>query len=92
MRAWTKSGPQGVYNVGGGSQVDVLQSIAILESALGVKANVRLEPRPPGDPLRTRADATRIQSDFGFTPSVPIAEGLKAEAEWARTVYGGVAR
>ncbi len=92
VRAWTKSAPQGVYNVGGGSQVEVLEAIAILEQALGVRADVRLEPRPPGDPLRTRADATRIQSDFGFTPSTPIQRGLAAEAEWARGVYGAHAR
>src|SRR6185436_11787511 len=43
-RAWTKSAPQGVYNVGGGSQVEVLEAIAILERALGAKADVRFEP------------------------------------------------
>src|SRR5690242_17098615 len=43
VRAWTKSAPQGVYNVGGGSQVEVLEAIAILERALGVKAALRFE-------------------------------------------------
>jgi UDP-glucose 4-epimerase len=87
VRAWKRAAPQGVYNVGGGSQVDVMQAIGILEKALGVKANVRFEPRPPGDPLRTRADATRIGADLGFTPSTGIEQGLAAEAEWARGLY-----
>jgi UDP-glucose 4-epimerase len=88
VRAWQRSAPQGVYNVGGGSQVDVLEAIAHLERALGVKARVRFEPRPPGDPLRTRADATRLQADLGYTTRVGIEEGLVAEANWAKTLYG----
>jgi nucleoside-diphosphate-sugar epimerase len=86
-RAWTKSAPQGVYNVGGGSQVEVLEAIGILERTLGVKATLRFTPRPPGDPLRTRADATRIRADLGFAPGVGIEPGLEAEAEWARGLY-----
>jgi UDP-glucose 4-epimerase len=88
VRAWTRSAPQGVYNVGGGSQVEVLEAIGTLERMLGVKATLRFEPRPPGDPLRTRADATRIRADLGFVPSVGIEQGLAAQAEWARGLYG----
>jgi len=87
VRAWTKSAPQGVYNVGGGSQVEVLEAIQILEQALGVKAVIDFQPRPPGDPLRTRADASRIAAELGFVPRTPIADGLAAEAAWAREVY-----
>ncbi len=87
MRAWTKSAPQGVYNVGGGAQVDVLEAIGILERALGVKGILRFEPRPPGDPLRTCADASRIRADLGFVPGTGIEQGLAAEAEWARGLY-----
>ena len=87
VRAWKNAPERGVYNVGGGSQVEVLEAIAILEQALGVKANIDFQPLPPGDPRRTRADVSRIQADFGFTPSTPIEQGLAAEAEWARGVY-----
>ena len=89
LLAWTKSAPQSVYNVGGGSQVEVLEAIRILEQALGVKAQLRFEPRPPGDPLRTRADATRLAADLGFTPATRIEQGLAAEAEWARGLVAG---
>ncbi|HTO91268.1 MAG TPA: NAD-dependent epimerase/dehydratase family protein [Candidatus Sulfotelmatobacter sp.] len=89
LRAWKRSAAQGVYNVGGGSQVEVLEAIRILESALGLKADLRFEPRPPGDPLRTRADASRIAQELGFTPSTPIETGLAAEADWARALVAG---
>ncbi len=90
IRAWKRSAPQGVYNIGGGSQVEVLEAISILGRALSVQARLRFEPLPPGDPLRTRADATRLQADLGYTTQVGIEQGLAAEAEWARTIYGTV--
>lgn len=87
LRAWKSSAPQGVYNVGGGSQVEVLEAIRILEQALGARAELRFEPRPPGDPLRTRADATRLRADLGYVPQVGIEAGLAEEARWARERY-----
>jgi UDP-glucose 4-epimerase len=87
VRAWRHSGPQGVYNIGGGSQVEVLEALHILERVLDRPARIEFQPRPPGDPLRTRADASRIQADLGFAPTTPIEVGLRAEAEWARGLY-----
>jgi nucleoside-diphosphate-sugar epimerase len=89
VRAWKRAAPRSVYNVGGGSQVEVREAIAMLESALGVRARVQHETLPPGDPPRTRADATRIREDLGFAPATPIADGLAAEAAWARARYAG---
>ena len=90
VRAWTRAKPQGVYNIGGGSQVEVVEAIALLEKSLGVEARVHFEPRPAGDPDRTRADAARLAADLDYRTTVGIADGLAAEAEWARTLYGGV--
>jgi len=91
VRAWKRAAPQGVYNIGGGSQVEVLEAIGLLEKALGTKAKLRFEPRPPGDPLRTRADAARLRADLGYETRTGIADGLAAEAAWARGLYGGSA-
>jgi len=92
LRAWRRAAPQAVYNVGGGSQVGVMEAIEMLERALAMKSDVRFEPRPPGDPLRTRADATCIERELGFRPATPIEQGLKAEADWARGLYAEAAR
>ena len=88
VRAWKRSAPQGLYNIGGGSQVEVLEAITLLEKSLGVKAQVKFEPRPAGDPMRTRADGSRLAADLGYATAVGIADGLAAEAEWARSLYG----
>jgi UDP-glucose 4-epimerase len=90
VRAWKRAKPQGVYNIGGGSQVEVVEAIALLEKSLGVKARVNFEPRPAGDPDRTRADAARLAADLDYKTTVGIADGLAAEAAWARTLYGSV--
>jgi UDP-glucose 4-epimerase len=90
VRAWKRAKPQGVYNIGGGSQVEVVEAIALLEKSLGVKARVNFERRPAGDPDRTRADAARLAADLDYKTTVGIADGLAAEAAWARTLYGSV--
>jgi nucleoside-diphosphate-sugar epimerase len=85
-RAATR-GIDGVYNVGGGSQVEVLEAIRALERATGKPARVTFRARAAGDPLRTRADRTRLSADFGFVPTVAIHEGLAHEARWAGALY-----
>jgi UDP-glucose 4-epimerase len=87
-RAWDRGESPAVYNVGGGSQVEVREAVALLERALGVRARIRHEPMPPGDPPRTRADSTRLRAALGMVPGVGIEQGLAAEAAWARTLYG----
>jgi UDP-glucose 4-epimerase len=86
-RAWTQPASSGVYNVGGGSEVELIEAIHILERSLGRGARLRFEPVPPGDPRRTRADVARLESELGFTPRVRVADGLPREAEWARALY-----
>src|SRR5262245_4055305 len=81
LRAWRHSAPQGVYNVGSGSPVELLEAIRLLARALGVEANLRFEPSAAGDPRRTRADASRLRAELEFAPSVGIEAGLAAEAE-----------
>jgi nucleoside-diphosphate-sugar epimerase len=92
LRAWKRAALNAVYNVGGGSQVEVLEAIAILERACGAKARVDFKPLPPGDPPRTRADASRLRADLGWAPATPIERGLAAEAEWTRGLYQGSGR
>jgi nucleoside-diphosphate-sugar epimerase len=86
LRVWRRSAG-GVFNVGGGSQVEVLEAISILEGALQVEARIAFEPPAHGDPRRTRADHARLEAAVGFVPTVPVAEGLPREAEWARRLY-----
>ena len=36
----------------------------------------------PGDVYQTHADVSALRRDFGFAPSTPLEEGLRAFARW----------
>ena len=71
-----------VYNVGCSSPVRLSDFIALLEDALGRKAEKQMLPMQPGDLYQTFADSSAFEHDFGFRPQTPIAEGIKQFAEW----------
>jgi len=74
--------PHRVYNLGGNRPVALLDMIAILESALGRKAEKRLLPMQAGDVVETCADLTAIGRDYGFRPSTPIEVGIPKFVDW----------
>ncbi len=41
----------------------------------------------PGDVPVTCADSSALERDYGFTPRIPIQEGLRRFAAWYRTCY-----
>jgi UDP-glucuronate 4-epimerase len=71
-----------VYNVGGGSEATMVQSIAILEDVSGRKLDLVIRGRAAGDVRRTSADTSRIRAQLGWQPSVALPEGLAAQWEW----------
>ena len=73
-----------IYNIGHNSPEHLGRFIDILEELLGVPAIRRYEPMQPGDVERTFADITRLREDFGFAPTIPLADGLKGFIDWYR--------
>jgi nucleoside-diphosphate-sugar epimerase len=71
------------FNVGGGTEVTMLEAI----ETLGSVANRRLEvvrlPRREGDAARTAADTTRIREALGWEPVTSFEDGLAAQWRWA---------
>ena len=41
-----------------------------------------------GDIPVTYADTTTLEQDFGFQPSTPLRQGLRAFAQWYAKYYG----
>jgi UDP-glucuronate 4-epimerase len=79
--------PLRIYNLGHNRPVETLLFVRMLEELLGRKADVELLPPQPGDMLETCADLTRIQREVGFTPKVPLEEGLRRFVDWFRAYY-----
>jgi UDP-glucuronate 4-epimerase len=72
-----------LYNVGGGEEATMRDVIRVLEDISGRALDVVERPAAPGDVRRTAADATRIERDLDWRASTSLADGLKAQWEWA---------
>ena len=73
----------GTYNVGGGEEVTMMETISLLESLAGRPLEVHRVSTVPGDQRRSRADTTRIREALGWEPTTSLRDGLAAQWEWA---------
>jgi UDP-glucuronate 4-epimerase len=77
-------GGNGTYNVGGALEASMNEAIALFESVSGVSLEVvPHEHAVAGDQRRTKADTSRIRAELGWTPSVSLEDGIRAQWEWA---------
>jgi UDP-glucuronate 4-epimerase len=79
--------PYRIYNIGNNQPESIMRMVEILETSIGKKAIKKLLPMQAGDMKETAADITRINRDFGFTPSTPFDVGVKRFVEWYRGYY-----
>ena len=84
----TSSAPYRLYNIGNHSPVALLDYIAVIEDALGRKAELEMLPAQPGDVPETYADVEALKQAVGFEPSTPIQDGVKRFVAWYREFYG----
>jgi nucleoside-diphosphate-sugar epimerase len=73
----------GVYNVGGGAEVSMLDAIEVLGRVAGRRLEIVRGPRVEGDVARTAADISRIEAELGWKPGTSFEEGLGAQWNWA---------
>lgn len=83
----TSLAPARVYNIGNHQPVELLKFIAVLEQAIGKKAEKKLMPLQPGDVPATYADVDDLIHDVGFKPSTPIEVGIPRFVQWYREFY-----
>ncbi|MDR3517599.1 MAG: SDR family NAD(P)-dependent oxidoreductase [Azospirillaceae bacterium] len=76
--------PHRTYNLGSHRPEALIDFIAILEQALGIKAQIDLQPMQPGDVAATYADIAASQRDLGFEPVTPLSVGLPRFVSWYR--------
>ena len=60
----------------------------VLPSDYDFEAHKELVAMQPGDVPVTFADTTPLEEDFGFRPSTPLRDGLRAFAQWYAKYYG----
>lgn len=73
------------FNLGASATTTLSELVALLEDALGKRAILERLPDQPGDVRCTFADVTRARAALGYSPAVPVQEGIKRFTEWFRS-------
>ncbi|MBI1274392.1 SDR family NAD(P)-dependent oxidoreductase [bacterium] len=76
-----------VYNLGNHRSEKLTDFIAELEKAIGIKAQLRMQPMQPGDVQDTYADIEASRRDFGFSPKTSISQGIPAFVDWYKMYH-----
>jgi UDP-glucuronate decarboxylase len=71
-------------NIGNANEFTMRELAEEVARATGVNAQVRYCPLPADDPRQRRPDLTRANSLLGWSPTVPLAEGLKHTVAYFR--------
>lgn len=77
--------PHRIYNIGATRPERLLDMIALLEHAIGRKAEMRLMPMQPGDVKETWADVADLEAAVGFRPQVSLEDGIARFVAWRET-------
>jgi UDP-glucose 4-epimerase len=75
-----------VLNVGSGRETSITELAREVVAAAGADPDaweVRHAPAQPGDIRRSAADISTIRDTTGWTPSVPLSEGVRRTVDWA---------
>jgi UDP-glucose 4-epimerase len=82
IAAATRGRPGTVYNVGGGSRVEVRDVLELVRRITGQPVRIERSAVQRGDMRDTYADTTRARTDLGFHPTVTLEQGLRAQFDW----------
>ena len=79
--------PHRLYNIGNERPEKLMRLIAVLEDAIGAKAEIDFRPMQPGDVKETWADISASRRDLGFAPATPIEIGIPRFVDWYRSYH-----
>ncbi len=74
--------PCEVFNLGESHTTTLSELIALIEKALGRKADINVLPEQPGDVPLTYADIGKAQRELGYRPMVPVSVGIPRFVDW----------
>lgn len=71
-----------ILNVGNSAPINLMDFIKALESALGKKAILDMQPIQPGDVKETYASTEELEKLINFRPSTPLQTGVDKFVDW----------
>jgi nucleoside-diphosphate-sugar epimerase len=76
--------PGTVVNIAGGTHTEMVTVIDLIGELAGHHVLLDRQPRQHGDVDRTEASVDAATAALGWTPKVPLIDGLREMVEWAR--------
>jgi UDP-glucuronate 4-epimerase len=73
-----------IVNLGGAETTTLKDLVEWLAAELGVEPRIDVQPDQPGDVPITYADVAKAGRLLGYTPKVPIRDGLRRFVAWYR--------
>jgi UDP-glucuronate 4-epimerase len=73
-----------IFNLGGAETTSLADLVIWIADELGVEAKIDRLPEQPGDVPITYADVAKAHRMLGYSPKVPIREGLRRFVRWYR--------
>ena len=80
--AGTRGTPGAVYNIGGGSRVELLDVFELIGRITGRPLRLKMMEPQAGDMRDTYADTARARTELAFAPTVTLEQGLRAQFQW----------
>lgn len=74
-----------IYNLGESRTVELRELIDCLAREIGKPAKIQFLPPEPGDVPLTYADISKARTKLGYSPCVPIEEGIARYVRWRRS-------
>jgi len=71
-----------IFNIGGGTRINLNETIGLLEKIMNRKAKLKFIEEQKGDMRHTFADTTKARKMLGYNSTVGIEEGLRQEVRW----------
>ncbi len=68
---------KGVYNVGTSVETSIINLLDMIYSITSIKPHIKFMPERQEEIKRSRADITKINIDFGWSPRVNLEQGLR---------------
>jgi UDP-glucose 4-epimerase len=81
-------GHAGVYNVGNGTEISVLDLAEACQRAAGIPVETEHEPARPGELQRSVVDPGRARRELAFRARTSLEDGLAATWEFVREAEG----
>jgi nucleoside-diphosphate-sugar epimerase len=82
VAAATYPGKGEVFNLGGGSEVSLLNAISLAEKIAGRTSKLKRFDRQKGDVRHTKARLDNAKDKLDYRPKIDLAQGLESEWQW----------